>query len=149
MGVDILLHAAMPKFWFILSFFLATQLACPTPGERLVAAVGAEWAAYPHRRVLNLATFFQRHGISLVRSQKPQDYLPGDIVAWLLPGALPHIGILSGNRSGRDTPLIIHNIGAAAEESDVLFAYKMTGHCRYPESSGPADKQRGSRSGVR
>lgn len=124
--------------------------------------MGVAWTAYPskwglrsrdknidHRRVLNLATFFRRHGTSLVPSQKPQDYLPGDIVAWLLPGALPHIGIVSSNRSGRGTPLIIHNIGAGAEESNVLFAYKITGHYRYPVTADPAGKQGGAPVSVR
>ena len=90
-----------------------------------------------HRRVLNLATFFQRHGIALRPTQVRQDYLPGDIVAWLLPGALPHIGIVSDRRSSAGTPLIIHNIGAGAEESDILFAYQITGHFRYPGAAAP------------
>lgn len=85
-----------------------------------------------HRRVLNLATFLKRHGTALNPSQVPSDYRPGDVVAWLLPGALPHIGIVSDRRSHAGTPLIIHNIGAGAEESDILFAYKITGHFRYP-----------------
>lgn len=128
--------------------------------ERVHHDMGTAWTAYPHpwkwglkardknidhRRVLNLATFFRRHGTSLVPSQKPENYLPGDIVAWLLPGALPHIGIVSGNRSSRGTPLIIHNIGAGAEESDVLFAYKITGHYRYPVAPATASQQHGSR----
>ena len=28
------------------------------------------------------------------------------------------------------TPLILHNIGAGAQEEDILFAYPMTGHFR-------------------
>ncbi|MCC6070365.1 DUF1287 domain-containing protein [Massilia sp. GCM10020059] len=131
--------------------------------EKVHRDMGAAWAEYPHplkwglkardenidhRRVLNLATFFRRHGTSLEPSQKPQDYIPGDIVAWLLPGALPHIGIVSNTRSGRGTPLIIHNIGAGAEESDVLFAYKITGHYRYAATPFPAGQKRGARASL-
>ncbi|MBZ2206272.1 DUF1287 domain-containing protein [Massilia soli] len=89
-----------------------------------------------HRRVLNLAAFFKRHGRALVPTQAKHDYRPGDVVAWLLPGALPHIGIVSDRRSNAGTPLIIHNIGAGTEESDILFAYKLTGHYRYPGEPG-------------
>ncbi|UMX92865.1 DUF1287 domain-containing protein [Escherichia coli] len=32
-------------------------------------------------------------------------------------------------RSG--TPLVIHNIGAGAQEEDVLFSWRMVGHYRY------------------
>lgn len=88
-----------------------------------------------HRRVLNLATFFKRQGTALGPTQVKHDYRPGDVVAWLLPGALAHIGIVSDRRSSAGTPLIIHNIGAGTEESDILFAFKITGHFRYPGTS--------------
>lgn len=85
-----------------------------------------------HRRVPNLQTFFARHGQQLPPSQNPEDYRPGDLVTWMLPGNLPHIGIvtqlrdtLSGNH------LIAHNIGAGPVLEDSLFAFPITGHYRY------------------
>ena len=82
-----------------------------------------------HRRVPNLQKFFERAQAKLSSSA---DYLPGDLVTWMLSGNLPHIGIVSDRRTpdgGR--PLIIHNIGAGPKEEDMLFAYPITGHYRY------------------
>jgi len=84
-----------------------------------------------HRRVPNLETYFRRHGQSLRPSGKGEDYLPGDIVSWRLASGLPHIGIVS-DRQGDGRPMILHNIGAGAQEEDVLFAYRIVGHFRYP-----------------
>jgi uncharacterized protein YijF (DUF1287 family) len=51
----------------------------------------------------------------------------------MLPGNLPHIGIVSDKLvAGSGRPLIIHNIGAGPAEDDILFAYPITGHYRYP-----------------
>lgn len=83
-----------------------------------------------HRRVPNLARFFERHGVKLRVSQDPADYLPGDIVTWRLASGVPHIGIVSDSHDGVH-PLVVHNIGAGAQEEDVLFAYEITGHYRY------------------
>ncbi len=89
-----------------------------------------------HRRVPNLRVFFSRHGYELPTAGNADDFRPGDIVSWQLPGNLPHIGIVSLRRhrdSGR--LMVVHNIGAGPKLEDVLFAYKMTGHYRYlPES---------------
>jgi len=85
-----------------------------------------------HRRVPNLQVFFARKGRSLGVSDTAGDYRPGDIVTWMLPGNLPHIGIVTGRRdpaSGR--PRVVHNIGRGPELADVLFAYPLTGHYRY------------------
>jgi uncharacterized protein YijF (DUF1287 family) len=85
-----------------------------------------------HRRVPNLQTFFSRFGEPLAKSKKPVDYQPGDIVTWMLPGNLPHIGIVTeqfDTKSGN--PLVIHNIGFGPEMSDMLFAYPITGHYKY------------------
>ncbi|GGC06374.1 DUF1287 domain-containing protein [Pseudoduganella buxea] len=103
------------------------------------------WKAYPatwgmkgpdrnidHRRVPNLATFFRRHGTSLEPSAQLRDYRAGDIVTWRLPQGLPHIGIVAEARSPQGTPLVIHNIGAGTQQEDVLFAFPITGHYRYP-----------------
>jgi uncharacterized protein len=78
-----------------------------------------------HRRVPNLQAFFRRSGASLAVTNRKEDYLAGDLVTWMLPGNLPHIGIVS------ERGYIIHNIGAGPAEEDVLFAYPITGHYRY------------------
>jgi len=85
-----------------------------------------------HRRVPNLRTFFKRHGVSLKISSNKTDYSAGDIVTWILPGNLPHIGMvidevhrISGN------PMIVHNIGRGPKIDDMIFDYKITGHYRF------------------
>lgn len=85
-----------------------------------------------HRRVPNLRTFFNRHGVNLKISRNKKDYSVGDIVTWLLPGNLPHIGMvidqvdpITGN------PLIVHNIGRGPKADDMIFDYKITGHYRF------------------
>src|SRR5262245_10543892 len=83
-----------------------------------------------HRRVLNLATFFGRHGRSLAVSSRARDYRAGDIVTWRPPSGVPHIGLIS-ERSRDGRPLVIHNIGAGVRVEDVLFSYTITGHFRY------------------
>jgi hypothetical protein len=103
----------------------------------------ADFAAYPalwglsttdrnidHRRVPNLQTLFARIGAEVPLTEGPTPYLPGDIVTWMLPGNLPHMGIVSDRRAEDGTPLILHNIGAGAKEEDILFAFPMTGHYR-------------------
>jgi len=85
-----------------------------------------------HRRVPNLQTFFTRHGESLPVSDNPSDYAPGDLVTWMLPGNLPHIGIVTDTLSlGTGNPEIVHNIGAGPRLEDMLFDYRITGHYRY------------------
>ncbi len=105
----------------------------------------AHFAAYPaiwgmrepdanidHRRVPNLETWFRRHGMALTASTSAPDYLPGDIVSWRLPHGQPHIGIVSDRRSADGLrPLVIHNIGLGAQEQDVLFDWRISGHFRY------------------
>ena len=85
-----------------------------------------------HRRVPNLQTFFSRNGESFEISEDPVEYRPGDLVTWMLPGNLPHIGIVIDQRSpetGR--PLIVHNIGNGPVAEDILLSYPITGHYRY------------------
>ena len=85
-----------------------------------------------HRRVPNLQVFFGRHGVSLPVSDDPEGYMPGDIVTWLLPGNLPHIGIVVGRRSqDMARHLIVHNIGEGPKMEDILFKYQITGHYRF------------------
>lgn len=85
-----------------------------------------------HRRVPNLQTLFKRKGILLPITKNPNDYVAGDIVSWMLPGNLPHIGIVIDSPSEDDSePLIVHNIGSGPVIEDILFDYKITGHYRY------------------
>ena len=85
-----------------------------------------------HRRVPNLQVFFERNGVVLEKSNDPAAYAPGDLVTWMLPGNLPHIGIVVARRSSDGhRPLIVHNIGAGPQLEDVLFRYPITGHYRY------------------
>ena len=85
-----------------------------------------------HRRVPNLQAYFERHANVLSKSNKVSDYKTGDIVTWMLPGNLPHIGMVI-NELSQDTgnPLIVHNIGRGPQKSDMLFDYKITGHYRF------------------
>jgi len=85
-----------------------------------------------HRRVPNLQVFFKRHGETLAVTSNPRDYRAGDLVTWLLPGNLPHIGIVIDRKSADgQRPLIAHNIGRGPELGDMLFDYPITGHYRY------------------
>ncbi len=86
-----------------------------------------------HRRVLNLQTYFKRKAYELPISKNPQDYQAGDLVTVTLPGNLPHIMVVSDkNALMTKTPLVIHNIGAGAQEENRLFEFEMTGHYRIP-----------------
>lgn len=120
LGADlqVLVHEDMKKSWAVYQKNGRWQMKAP---DRNI----------DHRRVPNLATFFGRHGSSLPLTKAPQDYRPGDIVTWLLPGNLTHIGIVSDKQTSGGVPLIIHNIGAGAREEDILFGYTVTGHYRW------------------
>lgn len=105
----------------------------------------AQFSAYPrnwglnrpdpnidHRRVGNLQVFFRRHGQERLVTQNAGDYLPGDIYTCLLPGNLPHIGLVTAHKSPDvQRPLIIHNIGEGTRIEDRLLDYQLTGHFRY------------------
>lgn len=85
-----------------------------------------------HRRVPNLQTFFKRHGEVLPVDHNPQTYAPGDLVTWMLPGNLPHIGIVADKKStDGERYLVIHNVGAGPVAEDYLFRHPITGHFRY------------------
>ncbi len=85
-----------------------------------------------HRRVPNLRVFFSKYGESLDVTKNSEDYLPGDLVTWMLPGNLPHIGIVVDMKSiGGEKPLVAHNIGKGPKINDMLFDYPITGHYRY------------------
>lgn len=85
-----------------------------------------------HRRVPNLMTFFERHGVVKGISQEANDYQPGDIVCWDLGKGVTHIGIVSSKRSRDDRRcLIVHNIGAGQVLEDCLFDFRIIGHFQY------------------
>lgn len=80
-----------------------------------------------HRRVPNLATWMTRQGWKLTAGELQ----PGDVLTWMLPGNLPHIGIVSDRRDATDTRwLILHNVGAGTQEEDVLERWPRTGWFR-------------------
>lgn len=85
-----------------------------------------------HRRVPNLMTYFKRQQAEKIISKNPKDYLPGDIVAWNLGGAITHIGIVVHKKSlDKKRNLIVHNIGSGQVLEDCLFSYKIIGHYRF------------------
>ena len=113
--------------------------------QRVHEDMRAAFSAYPrawgmahpdpnidHRRVPNLQTFFRRRGAALTSSDDPERYAAGDLVTWMLPGNLPHIGVVIERRSpdGR-RPLVVHNIGRGPEIEDTLVKFPITGHFRY------------------
>ncbi len=49
-------------------------------------------------------------------------YQAGDIVSWRLDNGLAHIGVVSDGFARDGTPLVIHNIGAGAQEEDCCLA---------------------------
>ncbi len=84
-----------------------------------------------HRRVPNLQTFFKRRGASLPVTDKPADYLPGDIITCTVPPHLPHIGLVVPAPDGSERPWIVHNIGRGPRLEDRLFEFPITGHYRW------------------
>ncbi len=85
-----------------------------------------------HRRVPNLQVFFAKFGKSKSIETKPELYIPGDIVTWILPGNLTHIGMVVSRKSADGKRyLIVHNIGKGQILEDCLFKYQITGHYQY------------------
>lgn len=86
-----------------------------------------------HRRVPNLQAFFRRRGAERrIDRLDARAYAAGDLVTWMLPGNLPHIGIVTDQRTADGARrLVVHNIGRGPELEDALFAYPITGVYRY------------------
>lgn len=80
-----------------------------------------------HRRVPNQMVYFRRHWRTLSTTR---GWVPGDVVCWKLPNGRDHTGIVSDRRGAGGWPLVIHNIGPAPSEDDVLKAWRITGHFR-------------------
>lgn len=88
-----------------------------------------------HRRVPNQAVFLRRYGKTLsnaVISSTRNQWQAGDIVQWKFDNGLDHIGIVSDKTNAQGWPLVIHNVGGCAE-NDVLTAWKIVGHYRFPK----------------
>jgi hypothetical protein len=84
-----------------------------------------------HRRVPNLKAFFKRKGTSLPVTDRPEDYLPGDLITCTVPPHLPHIAIVVPAPDGGPRPWIVHNIGNGPQLEDRLFTFPLTGHYRW------------------
>ena len=121
-------------------------------------------AAYPgiskrnpnidHRRVRNLATYFQRHWRTV---QQPRALLPGDVILLdTFPGraGADHIGIVSDRLGKSGLPLIINawTDGYVTQEMDLLGFVPMTGAYRAPPPPAPsrarADEENASTTGA-
>lgn len=82
-----------------------------------------------HRRVPNLMVFFKRKGLEKPVSTNSDDYVPGDLVTWILPRNLTHIGVVVYRKSADGKRfLVVHNIGAGQVLEDCLFRYRIIGH---------------------
>ena len=112
------------------------------PSQRIWGLAGTD-PNIDHRRVPNLQVFFSRHGQVLGKTADPADYGPGEIVTWMLPGNLPHIGIVTGRINPQTGhPMIVHNIGAGPQIEDMLFDFCITGHYKYMPASDEHRKPR-------
>ncbi|MET0105481.1 MAG: DUF1287 domain-containing protein [Sedimenticola sp.] len=101
------------------------------PSKRIWGLNGTD-SNIDHRRVPNLQAFFTRKGQELPVTLDSTDYVAGDIVTWMLPGNLPHIGIVTDEAdSETGEPLVVHNIGSGPQLENMLFSYRITGHYRY------------------
>ena len=106
-GVDLqkLVHEDMKKNW--LQYPKKWGLKCPDKN-------------IDHRRVPNLATFFERIGMK----NNKKELVPGDIVIWDLGGGMLHIGLLSDTREDKML-LVIHNIYCGVKQENILNAYRI------------------------
>lgn len=85
-----------------------------------------------HRRVPNLMKFFERKGTVKKISRDAEDYQPGDLICWNLPGNMTHIGIVADEKSADNKRyLIVHNIGDGQVLADCMFDFEIIGHYRY------------------
>ena len=99
------------------------------------AGAGSGDANIDHRRVEVQRRYFARFGTLLPVTAEGKDYRAGDLVSTVLPDGRTHIAIVSDKVAHNGTPLVIHNRGLNVQEEDWLFAWKITGHYRYPPDS--------------
>lgn len=94
-----------------------------------------------HRRVPNLQRYFTRRGWALklpdnAKALAVDAFMPGDLVTWMLPGNLPHIGIISDQKTFFGSKyLVLHNVGQGTQEENVLTSWPQTGHFRVPTNT--------------
>jgi len=93
-----------------------------------------------HRRVPNLMVFFARKGTQLPIVHRPENYAPGDLMAWDLGGGVTHIGIVVDQRGSSDRYMVVHNIGRGPRMEDVLFDWKIIEHYSYEGTRQVAGK---------
>jgi uncharacterized protein YijF (DUF1287 family) len=122
--------------------FASLILFCAATTVLSVAAAQNEPDGDPVSQLVKAAIERTTHRVWYNGSYQPISYPGGDVpdsigvctdlVTWILPGNLPHIGIVTDKRS-RDgkRPLVVHNIGAGPAHEDVLFEYDIDGHFRY------------------
>ena len=85
-----------------------------------------------HRRVYNQMRYFKRMGNEVEITNNPENYLPGDIVAWNLGGNITHIGVVVDKKSSDGLRnMIVHNIGSGQVMEDILFDNRIIGHYRF------------------
>ena len=94
-----------------------------------------------HRRVPNLQRYFTKRGWALklpdsAGARAVDAFMPGDLVTWMLPGNLPHIGIISDKKTFfGGNYLVLHNVGLGTQEEDALASWPQTGHFRVPANT--------------
>jgi uncharacterized protein len=84
-----------------------------------------------HRRVPNLQTFFRRQGAQIDDTSATSALQAGDVLTWMLPGNLPHTGIVVAPASADRPARIVHNIGSGPKETAIPSGWKRTGHYRF------------------
>lgn len=87
-----------------------------------------------HRRVPNLQRFFSRQGaeINISGDLTEANFQLGDVVAWRLPDAQTHIGIVvPGPGDRKNEKWIVHNIGNGPKWENRLLDYQIIGQYRY------------------
>jgi hypothetical protein len=95
-----------------------------------------------HRRVYNLMKFFERKGKAQPITKNPDDYLPGDVVAWDLGQGQGHIGIVTQYKTPDGVPLMGHNVGYGTNIENALFFWPIIGHYRYFNAQGDVNATR-------
>ena len=69
-----------------------------------------------HRRVLNMAYYFEVQKLKQDPPKDGQSMKAGDVVSCRLSSGLPHVYIVSDKKSLRGEPYVIHNVGEGVKE---------------------------------
>ncbi len=85
-----------------------------------------------HRRVRNLATFFERHGQTLPLSDQAE-WRAGDVIFWALDSPrINSVGIVSDQLGASGQPMVIHHSqNSVPEEQDILSDWPIASHFRW------------------